>query len=71
MSETGKPNAAVLQLAFWEAMKRCDTDARVHDMEMPCFSRGGSDSLVDGYLPDLLWEHMSAALNELAEAADV
>jgi hypothetical protein len=41
-------------------------------MDMPCFNRSGDnqhDQLIDGYLPELVWEHMEAALNELHSAA--
>lgn len=58
------PNADMLRAAFWEALKRCDNDDRIHAMDMPCFSRTGQDTLVDGYLPEELWEHMKAALSE-------
>ena len=51
-----------LRDAFWQAMLRCDDDARVHSMDMPCFSRTLKDSLIDGYLPDELWEHMARVL---------
>ena len=61
------PSAATLEAAFWEAMKRCDTDPRIHAMDMPCFSRTGKDSLVDGYLPDELWEHMAAAVYDFTD----
>jgi hypothetical protein len=43
-------------------MLRCDDDARVHSMDMPCFSRNLQDTLIDGYLPDELWEHMARVL---------
>lgn len=68
MGEPGQPNAAVLKVAFWEAMKRCDGDERVHDMDMPYFNP--RDSLIDGRLPDELWEHMDAAIQELRAAAE-
>jgi hypothetical protein len=72
MSEPGQPNAAVLKLAFWEAMRRCDTDERIHEIDTPCFNRvdkEGGDQLIDGHLPDEVWEHMAAAIQELRAAA--
>jgi hypothetical protein len=69
MSETdrpaGQPNAAVLKLAFWEALKRCGDDDRVHDMEYPWHD----DPRIDGSIPSVLWEHMAVALDELRAAA--
>lgn len=64
-SEPGQPNAAVLKLAFWEAMKRCGDDDRVHDMEYPWHD----DPKIDGDIPAVLWEHMAEAIRELRAAA--
>lgn len=69
VSEPGQPSAAILELAFWEALKRCENDESIHAMDMPCFSHDGSSSLADGYLPDQLWEHMEAAIADLRAAA--
>lgn len=60
-------NAAILRLAFWEAMKRCGGDDRVHDMAYPWHG----DPKIDGDIPAVLWEHMVAALDDLRAAAGV
>jgi hypothetical protein len=65
MSEPGQPNAAVLKLAFWEAMKRCEDDERVHAMDYPYHD----DPQVDGDIPAVLWEHMAVAIADLRAAA--
>ena len=69
-----EPTSEVLRQAFWEAMRRCDDeDDRIHAIDMPCFSRGhkdGGDQLIDGYLPDEIWEHMRAVLIELHDVVD-
>jgi hypothetical protein len=72
ITEPGQPNGAVLKLAFWEAMRRCDTDERIHAMETLYFNRvdrDGGDQLIDGYLPKEVWEHMATAIQELRIAA--
>lgn len=64
--QPGQPHAAILRLAFWEALKRCEGDERVHDMDLPY---NADDPMIDGRLPEMLWEHMERALAELRDAA--
>jgi hypothetical protein len=51
-------------------MRRCDTDERIHQMDTPCFNRvdrDGGDQLIDGHLPDEVWEHMADAVADLTD----
>ncbi len=52
----------VLQQAFWEALKRCTEDPRVHPMDEPY----AVDPRIDGTLPDEMWEHMAEVLADRA-----
>jgi hypothetical protein len=65
------PTPAILELAFWEAIKRCvqDEDCPV-SLEM-CGSDDKGGIVFDNRIPDELWLYMTAALNDLAEAAGV
>jgi hypothetical protein len=62
--EPGQPNAAVLKLAFWEAVSRCEDK----------FSYVGSESngdagVIDSTFPEEFWGHMAVAVAELRAAA--
>jgi hypothetical protein len=63
MDITPAPSAEALRRAFWEAMKRCGDDDRVHDMEYPWHD----DPKIDGDIPDVLWGHMQTVLGEPRE----
>lgn len=53
---------AALHSAFWEALKRCEADPRVHPMSEPY----AVDPRIDGELPDVMWEHMAELLADHA-----
>lgn len=70
-NEVGQPNAAVLELAFWEALKRCALDEQSPITLSPCGEgeRGGIS--FGRRIPDELWQHMAAALADLRAATGV
>jgi hypothetical protein len=69
--EPGQPNAATLELCFWEAVKRCVLDDEVPmAVELDCNSdRTGIE--LPNPIPPKLWKYMAAAHAELRTAAEV
>lgn len=72
MSEPGQPNAATLELCFWEALKRCAMDEEVPiDVELCSGGDTGSGIELPNPIPSKLWEYMAVAHAELRAAAGV
>jgi hypothetical protein len=66
-TEPGQPNATVLEMAFWEALKRCVVDE--NSPVMVALQDGTEPGLVfDRRIPAELWEHMAVAIAELRAA---
>lgn len=69
--EPGQPNAAIIELAFWEAVTRCvrDENSPITLVPLAPGEKGGIN--FGNRIPDELWQHMAAALQELRAAAGV
>ncbi len=72
MSEPGQPNAATLELCFWEAIKRCILDEDVPiNVELRSVDDTATGMELPNPIPPKLWEYMAAAHSELRTAAGV
>jgi hypothetical protein len=72
MSEPGQPNAATLELCFWEAIKRCALDDEVPLSLVLCDGTEDTSGMtLPNPLPPQLWQYMAAAHAELRAAAGV
>lgn len=70
MSEAGQPNAATLELCFWEAIARCVKDEDVPiSLEVCNGDETGRGITLPNPLPTQLWQYMAAAHAELRCAA--
>lgn len=71
VSEPGQPTAAILELAFWEAITRCAEDETVPLTVSLCVDGDVGGLHLGPKIPHELWEHMAAAFNDLKAAAGV
>lgn len=70
MSEPGQPNAATLELCFWEAVMRCARDGDVAlELSMRAEDDQGSGIELPNPIPHQLWQYMADAHAELRTAA--
>lgn len=69
MAEPGQPNAAVLELCFWEALKRCAADEGVPLQVVSCDGDDDGGISFGPRMPAEFWQYMETALDELREAA--
>lgn len=65
--EPGQPTAAVLELVFWEAIKRCVTEGGPLKVKM-CDDDDSGGISFGRRMPPELWAHMADALAELRSA---
>lgn len=72
MSEPGQPNAATLELCFWEALKRCALDEDVPiNLALRSDDDTGSGIELPNPIPPKFWEYMASVHAELRTAAGV